>query len=326
MLGLLAPAAQAAKPRVELGAYYCPEDVCDATSAETLDAYREKFGRYPSIALNFRNLDQPMLYPDEEEVLRSRGITPMLTLEPLLTRDGAEVEVPVAAIAAGRYDEMIRADARIAARHDGPILLRWAQEMNGTWFPERSADAEAFVASWIRIVEIFREAGATNVSFVWTPSVEDVAGALPMEPFFPGERYVDYVGLDGYDWGGPRERSFEEVFATSYERLTRLSAKPVVIGETATGPGPGKEGWIRTGFLRELPRRFPAVVAVVWFSKDLSREGQRDWRIETSPGAVAAWREVSASALYAGEPTPLQRLLDVVGSWFGRLAGVLLGH
>ncbi|HEU5062761.1 MAG TPA: glycosyl hydrolase [Solirubrobacterales bacterium] len=250
----------------------------------------------------------------------------MLTVEPLLSRGGAEVEVPLAAIAAGRYDEMIREDARIAARHAGPILLRWAQEMNGTWFPERSADPKAFVASWIRFVEIFREEGATNVEFVWTPSVEDVAGAKPMEPYFPGEQYVDYVGLDGYNWGGSSRRSFGQVFAASYERLARLSAKPMIIGETASAPGPAKGEWIRSGFLRELPQRFPAVVAVVWFSKDLSREGQRDWRIETSPDAVAAWREVLASAPRAGEPTPLQRLLDVVGGWLRRLAGALLGH
>jgi mannan endo-1,4-beta-mannosidase len=234
--------------------------------------------------------------------------------------------VPAAAIASGRYDQMIREDARIAARHDGPILLRWAQEMNGLWFPERSADPRAFVASWIRYVEIFRAEGATNVTFVWTPSVEDVAGARPMEPYFPGERYVDYVGLDGYNWGHAEDRSFGEVFAASYERLTRLSSKPVVIGETASPPQPDKGQWIHNGLLRELPRRFPDVVAVLWFSKDMSREGQRDWRIETSQDATTAWREVSASALYSGGPTPLQRLLDVVGSWLGRLAGTLLGH
>jgi beta-mannanase len=262
----------------------------------------------------------------------------MFTVEPVVTRK-REVEVPMAAIAAGRYDAEIEADARFAAHFPGQILLRFAQEMNGRWFPQRSADPEAFVAAWIRYVRIFREFGADNVAFVWTPSVE-VSGAKPFEPFFPAARYVDYVGLDGYNWGRSHRKSFSEVFAAGYDRLTELSDKPVVIGETASAPGPGKPAWIRDGFLRELPRSFPAIEAVIWFSKDLSSDGQRDWRIETTAAATVAWREVGDSILYGGttpppeeqdrrrprEPTPfLEWLLDVaLGLW--RLVGVLARH
>jgi Glycosyl hydrolase family 26 len=227
----------------------------------------------------------------------------MFTVEPVLSGT-REVEVPMAAIAAGRYDAEIEADAKIAANFPGRILLRFAQEMNGRWFPQRSADPEAFVAAWTRYVRIFREFGADNVAFVWTPSVE-VADARPFEPFFPGARYVDYVGLDGYNWGRSHWKSFGEVFAAGYDRLTELSDKPVVIGETASAPGPEKPAWIRDGFLRELPRSFPAIEAVVWFSRDLSGDGQRDWRIETSAADAGAWREVVNSTLYAGsEPAP----------------------
>jgi mannan endo-1,4-beta-mannosidase len=298
LLALLAPASPAAERPIDLGVYYCPRESCDATNSATLDAYEQRFSRYPSIALNFRNLDQPLFYPGEEEGLRARGVTPMITVEPLVTR-GREVELPLAAIANGRYDDEIRADARIAAAYDGEVLLRFAQEMNGAWFPRRSADPQAFVATWIRFVRIFREMGATNVKFVWTPSVEKTR-TRPMEDYFPGEEYVDYVGLDGYSWSGSRPQSFAEVFASSYQRLRRLSAKPVMIGETGAAPGPERAAWIRDGFLRELPRFFPAVVAVVWFSKDLSAIGQRDWRIDTDDESVAAWREVTNSTLYGG--------------------------
>jgi hypothetical protein len=299
-----------------------------------------------------------VIYPGEGEGLRSRGVTPMITVEPVVTRDGREEELPNAAIAAGRYDTEIRADAQTAASFGAPLLLRYAQEMNGPWFPERSADPGAFVAAWIHYVEIFRQEGANNVSFVWTPSVE-IGRAKPLEEFFPGDRFVDYVGLDGYNWGGDRWHSFGEVFDQDYARVTALSSKPFVVGETASAPGPGKGDWIRAAFLHEIPRRFPAIVAVAWFSNDMSAEGQRDWRIETSPDAVTAWREAVASAAYGGsEPLPLQRtaaartpekesaagdqedearrqpqgltplqvlLLDVA-LWLGRLAGILLGH
>lgn len=337
---------------VQLGAYYCPTDSCDATNAETLDAYRDRFGRYPAIALNFRDLDQPLIYPGEGEGLRSRDVTPMLTVEPVVTRQGQEEELPNAAIAAGRYDKEIEADARAAKQFGAPLLLRYAQEMNATWFPRRSADPAEFVASWRHYVTIFRREGADNVAFVWTPTVES-KGAKPYDAFFPGDAFVDYVGLDGYNWGGESWRSFGEVFGPDYARVTSLSSKPVVIGETASAPGPDKGEWIRDALLREIPRRFPAIAAVAWFSNDMSAEGQRDWRIETSADAVAAWREAVASVAYGGsqplpqepkpssppskwheesgaapasKPTPLQLLLLDVALWLGRLAGILLGH
>jgi hypothetical protein len=354
----VAPAPAAART-IALGAYYCPGASCDATSTGTLDAYRQHFGRYPAIALNFRDLDQPLIYPGEGEGLRSRGVTPMLTVEPVVTQEGREGEISNAAIAAGRYDEEIRADAKAAAGFGAPLLLRYAQEMNATWFPGRSADPGEFVAAWRRYVTIFRREGADNVAFVWTPIVES-AGAKPYEPFFPGDEFVDYVGLDGYNRGGGNWRSFGEVFGRDYARVTSLSSRPVVIGETASAPGPAKGEWIRDAFLREIPRQFPAIVAVAWFSKDLSQEGKRDWRIETSPDAAAAWREALDAVPYGGgEPlpperaappqpqgqqspfahppqeqargrhpglTPLQLLLLDVALWLGRLAGILLGH
>lgn len=277
----------------------------------------------------------------------------MLTVEPVVTRKGREEEISSGAIAAGRYDEEIEADAR-AARHFGaPLLIRYGQEMNASWFPGRSADGAEFAAAWRRYVTIFRREGADNVAFVWTPIVEGAA-TKPFAAFFPGEEFVDYVGLDGYNWGGESWRSFGEVFGSGYAQVTGLSSKPVVIGETASAAGPEKGAWIRDAFLREIPRRFPAIAAVAWFSKDLSQEGQRDWRIETSPDAVAAWQEALDAIPYGGGeplppeqaakqrqrggasgdqarrpphgPTPLQLLLLDVALWLGRLAGVFLGH
>jgi Glycosyl hydrolase family 26 len=301
-LALLGLSAAPPALGVQLGAYYCPADPCDATSVETLDAYRSKFGAYPDVALNFRDLDQPFLYPGEGEEMRGRGITPMITLEPV----AGEGEIPSAAIADGRYDAELSADARTAAAFSGRVLLRYAQEMNGSWFPRRSADPAAFVAAWIHIVKIFRASGADNVAFVWTPSV-GVAGTEPIEPYFPGDAFVDYVGLDGYNWGSTRWQSFGQIFAEDYRRISELSERPFIIGETASAPGAGKAEWIRNAFGREIPRGFPRIAAVVWFSKDLSGEGQRDWRIETSPAAATAWSEIVAATPYGGT-LPLAKL------------------
>jgi hypothetical protein len=147
---------------------------------------------------------------------------------------------------------------------------------------------------------VFRADGAKNVEWVWAPNVDN--GRYPFSAYFPGDQWVDYVALDGYNWGtaGPgvnRWQSLYQVFASSYSQITRLSAKPLIISETASGEAGGsKAAWIREGFLRTIPQRLPRVAAVIWFD----REQEEDWRINSSMACLKAYREVVASSLYGG--------------------------
>jgi endoglucanase len=84
-----------------------------------------------------------------------------------------------------------------------------------------------------------------------------------------------------------------------------LTRKPVIIGEMASSEvGGNKAAWITSAYLRELPARFPRLVAVVWFDEDK----ETDWRVNSSASALAAYRRVAASPLY--QP-PRQGLLGV---------------
>ena len=64
--------------------------------------------------------------------------------------------------------------------------------------------------------------------------------------------------------------------------------------------GPLKADWIRDGFLKTIPQKFPRVAAVLWFD----RSAEEDWRINTSSASLAAYREVVASTLYGGNVAP----------------------
>jgi beta-mannanase len=154
------------------------------------------------------------------------------------------------------------------------------------------------------VVSIFRGAGATNVRWVWSPNVDD--GNLPFSDLYPGDRWVDWVSLDGYAWGslkGGAWRSLESVFAASYDRLTRLTTKPVMIAETsANEDGHDKAEWIRTGLGRVLAQRFPRVRALIWFDKRF--EGA-DWRVDSSPAALNTLRSVVASPAFSSDPSTL---------------------
>jgi beta-mannanase len=234
--------------------------------------------------------------------VRQRGATPMLTWEPWDHLGGRrQPDFRLGRLLAGAHDAHIRAAAQVLRDHGEPVLLRWAHEMNSDWYPWGKASggriAVDYREAWLRVWSIFHDEGATNVRWVWSPNIVD--GAAAFEAFYPGDRYVDWVGLDGYNWGGRRWKSFTRLFAESYDRLVRLTSKPVMVAETACAEGAGKAEWIRQALEQEIPQRFARIHAIVWFNQ----RKERDWRIDSSPESRKAFA-AAVSALENPASTP----------------------
>jgi hypothetical protein len=263
------------------------------SNGESANAYLANVGRPADIAMWYHDFGHTLLTSEERAALQASGQTPLVTWEPY--------GQSLTDIAAGRYDSYVRESARVAKAWGGELMLRFAHEMNGDWYPWNGSPS-AYVSAWQHLVTVFREEGVSNVRWVWAPNV-DSYGAMPFSQYFPGEEWVDYVGLDGYNFGDVsdnRWRSLKDVFATSYATLTQLSSRPVIITETSSSEAGGdKAAWIREGFLSTIPQEFPRVAAVVWFNK--SQEG--DWRIDSSTGALEAFREVANCSVYGGPNT-----------------------
>ena len=295
----------AAGAAIKLGSYYCPtvpvESSCFATSGEALDSYKARYGRFPDIALYYRSLDGTLLFSSEKTSLKERGVTPLATVEPFVAGQPASLQD----IASGRYDSYIHSAAASAISYGKEVLLRFAHEMNGDWY-HWSGDPAAYVAAWRHYVDVFRADGATNVKFVWSPNV-NVSGRYPFNAYYPEDAshpgYVDYVGLDGYNWGGEVIwKTLRQIFMSSYTQLNKLSGgKPAIIAETGSVEEKGRRpAWIRTGLLETIPKELPKVAGVVWFDRNLAAEGHRDWTLESSAASVSAWQDVVNSPLYGG--------------------------
>jgi Glycosyl hydrolase family 26 len=308
-----APAAAAPRLRVVLGAN--TTDITEDT-AQSLDRFAAIVGRMPQIAMYYRDWNEgyahALISPPFFGPILARHATPMVTWLPRLG-SGDPVHQPAfapAAIAAGAYDGFIREAAREAAAYGQPFFVRFAHEMNGAWSPwgawvdgNRPSD---YVAMWRRVVSIFRLEGADNVRWVWSPNVYNEGGpslnavsAMSFQPFYPGDRWVDFVALDGYNWGalnGSGWRSFSSVFKPSYDALVALSAKPIMIAETAsTELGGDKAAWIDE-IPAALRAQMPRVRALVWFD----REKETTWRIDSSPPSLVAFRTLAGSRLFSG--------------------------
>jgi mannan endo-1,4-beta-mannosidase len=287
-LAALIVAAPSSAAAIQLGAYTPGAPA----NAQVLAQYAAMVGRQPDIVSWYREFGQPLLEPDEIANLRATGQTPMVTWEPH--------DVSLTAIASGAYDTYLSESAAIAKSWEGPLLLRFAHEMNGGWYSWGSGAVtpDTYLAAWRHVVSLFQSNGVGNVKWVWSPYVL-AGGKFPIAPYFPGDEWIDYAALDGYNWGGTKGvwQSLQAVFSASYSLITELSAKPVIIAETGSSEiGGDKAAWIESGFMSTIPQSFPRVAAVVWFNED--RED--DWRINSSQASLGAYRAVVGCAIYGG--------------------------
>jgi Glycosyl hydrolase family 26 len=241
-------------------------------------------------------------------VVTGRGGIPLI--------DMSSRSVPLADLANGAYDTSLAAWAQAAKAWGKPFFLRWNWEMNGTWFSwgaQARQDPAAFVAAWRHFHDVVSRVGATNITWTWCPNTEWV-GSTPYEQLYPGDAYVDWTCLDGYNKGATSE-SFAALFQQSYSHLLRLApSKPIMIGETASREyePDAKAAWI-ADLLQTLPATLPRIKALVWFNWRINESAVWwDWPIESSASAQRAFAQGIASPYYAsGGPGPLEPLSKV---------------
>ena len=246
-------------------------------------------------------------HPERASAVAAAGGVLMITWEPWAKPRNSvhstdQPRVRLKLIAAGRFDGYIEQWARAAAAYRGPLLIRFMQEMNGTWYPwaygENGNTARDFVAAWRHVHDIFQAAGATNVRWVWAINTfTGIHQGLPIERFYPGRRYVDWVSMTGFNWGAPQSsRTVHDVFGRTLRALTQLR-KPIMISEVGTVAGWGNaRAWIRS-VLIDLPRRHPSVRAIVWFDDKYDHDD--DFRLRGQAGTAFDAVVAGAPALRA---------------------------
>jgi hypothetical protein len=215
-------------------------------------------------------------------------------------------------IADGQVDTYINAWAQDFKSLPYTVVVRFDWEMNGFWFGfsagangNTSAD---YVAMWRHVHDVFTANGVTNVRWFWCPNTSDGIGDF--SPDYPGDAYVDYVGVDLFNWGTFHSanswQTFTQLMTQSYGLLSTLtSSKPIILGEIGScdtiyngGTGDTKEAWITSAFLTEIPQSFPRIVAFMWFNE--SKSGECNFQIDSTPATLAAFQQVAASPLWQG--------------------------
>ena len=248
-------------------------------------ATKIKLGRTLLVHLTYWGWDEDWTSGDTKADIAA-GRIPLVNWEP----EGIDFET----IVDGSQDATIKARAAGAKALAVPFFLDFAAEANGdeAWSDN---DAELYVDAYRHIHDLFVAAGATNVVWAWCPNVVDTDGTNAATlSYYPGDSYVDWTGVDGYNWGADDWQSFKEVFKDIYPLLAGKK-KPILIGEMASSPTGGDKGaWINA-IIPALKNDFPLIKGVIWFDT----EKERDWRISSSSATESAFRALAADPFFS---------------------------
>ncbi|NAE18242.1 glycoside hydrolase family 26 protein [Enterococcus hirae] len=209
----------------------------------------------------------------------------------------------------GRWDAWIATEAKRAVAYGKPVLVRLAHEMNGGGWNSYGFGQESgpdFVRAWQYIVTRFRQLGATNLLWCWAPNVWTGSGdsnTADPSAYFPGDDYVDFVGLDGYCSLKSAKARPADLYLANYATLAALSTRPFMLAEfgVAAGrfPPGGKALWYRelATTLGQMPR---CVSAHQWQRKAAGADP--DYSHDSSgrePDAAAAFAAVVTAPPFA---------------------------
>lgn len=240
-----------------------------------------------SIYKQFGNSGNKELNSDDLAYIKQKNYTLIIAWEPWNPQEGQSQSVDyLQSIISGGQDDYIKQFASRIKEYNQPVIIRFGHEMNGNWYPWGNKPDE-YTKAYKYIVNLFRQENISNVSWMWSINADNVpyepiAGAIK---YYPGNDYVDVVGIDGFNFGGSRGwRSFRQIFIEPYN-FTKQFNKPIFIAETASSEANGdKADWI-VQMYRDLDSVFVQVAEIEWFN--ILKE--EDWRIDSSKAALSAF-------------------------------------
>jgi len=308
-----------------LGIYYGTEG-WEMYKVKDLEIWQGKKNAIVNLFTNWDIKQMNLLFTYQLPNIWNNKNIPMITWEPYVGGNTpSDIEVR---IANGEYDEYINKWAdKMKKFLSGPdkiynndddcrVYIRLAHEMNGNWYPWSASygnnSPTDYINMWRRVVNKFRAKGidSNHIQWMWTVNNYDI-GDFPAEQYYPGDDYVDWIGISGYNWGEEfiwsNWSTPEETFDHMVFRMRNLSNKPLAIAESAsssiTNMGSSVEAkseWI-TKFFNYIIKK--DIKMVIWFNKDK----ESDWAIFGGIKGDDTFKGVSIYNVYTAYKTAINK-------------------
>ena len=173
----------------------------------------------------------------------------------------------------GHFDNYVERFATYLKSFNKPVFLRFAHEFDNPYYPWSKTGGNTpddFKAAWKHIYKIFQDCGADNVVWVWNPWTTE-----NMKHYFPGNEYVDWIGITGLNYGIYNENkqwhSFQSLYSPFHEEIKKFTDKPVMISEFGSLKQGGNQAvWIENG-LKSINEEFMEIKAIVLFNSSVDK-------------------------------------------------------
>lgn len=237
--------------------------------------------------------------------ISNKNAIPMITWEPWASQISSIDSIPELQeekkifehISNGTFDSYIKTFAGKLADFKIPVFLRFAHEFDNPSYPWSQTGlntSEEFKAAWKHVYEIFQQEGAGNVAFVWNPWKSE-----RMKEYYPGDQYVDWIGVTALNYGSLNpdkiEHSFKDLYKPFRDELKTFTSKPVMLAEFGSVKfGGTQEKWIAEA-METVKNEFQEIGAVVFFSSEVDKnipfnnwykKETIDWTNDTYPPEV----------------------------------------
>jgi len=262
-------------PKINFGVYD-PEGQCSPESEIAIEHVFVSWANY-----------QPGTLLMQLAQIELKGRWPFITIEPWCDRTITTLSSQLLNdVVEGRYDRTIQQMASEIAAFHGLVVLRWGHAMENVMgrYPWANHQPALYREAYRHFVTACRLA-ANNVAFVWSP-----VGDNDLACYWPGEHYVDSVGLSVFEplasdqvVGHQVTRSFHDQMIDKYARVA-LYNKPVMIAECGiTGSEECQLNWLSDAS-RDFAQ-YPLLKALIYFNAKETpalwsdQDTTPDWRL-----------------------------------------------
>lgn len=247
-----------------------------ATPATQVAGFAAATGVQPQIVAQYVSVGEAFTPP-------AAGEMPYINLE---------TTTSLAAIVGGSDDAELRSYGRAVAAYGKPVAISIDPEMNGPWYSygTKKASHAQFVSLYRHVHDVLEQVGARNLIWVWAISNSaPITHASLLRQLYPGDAYVDWVGVDGYYVG--YDIHFAEIFTRVFKEVRAFTNRPFIISETSVQPGPYAAACVRDLFTGAKAN--PDVLGLIWFDYNKKALGRQDWRLQDDPAALTAFRQAA---------------------------------
>lgn len=304
-----------------IGAYIDAGPLSDTVRHEDIKEFEDKINKKLSWVYFSNNwLNGEISFPraSVQEILKTNTI-PYIRIMPWseVRTSGPDPIFTLDALLSDRYDRQLRQWAKDALKLKTHYILEFGPEVNGDWFswsgifngagvktefgdPNLPDGPEKFQHVYRKIVRLFREEGLTDTTWVlhldtaWSPH----AWWNHAHFYYPGDDYVDWIGLSAFGPQLPNHRwsEFHRKIQQFWPQIESLSLKkPVIISEFASIESRNyshkKPKWLHEALSLVENQVFPIKAVTYWNSPGWLDGITADFRLTSSQKSLSVFRE-----------------------------------